>query len=178
MPATILNNLPATVAAETTCADPALGGCFFGFDTGPGTGLTVNLANADIFTIIYAPDHVTVNNVFGISCNTRDINGVCTDGALAFVTRQTGGPGLDISSLPGDFNNDHIGYEIAGGAATSFVAAFYLNPGGIARQHHRGLRCPQRCRAGAADPVAVRRRLCRDGCPAPPQEGWLKLLPR
>jgi hypothetical protein len=127
-PVTVLNTIAATEADEIACLDPALGGCFFSFGSGAGTGNGLNYANANIFTIIYEPDHVTVSDVFGISCQVTNTDGFCTGGTLGFVSRKPGAPGLDISALLGNINNDRIGYEIAGGEATNFGASFYLNP--------------------------------------------------
>ena len=121
------NTIIATDALETSCADPEFGGCQFQFTSGTGTGTTLNNSRSDTFTIIYEPDGVTVSDIFGIACDTRDpTTGLCSSGAaLAFASRIPGGPGLDITQLPP--GTDRFGTEIGGAAGTSFDASFYLN---------------------------------------------------
>jgi hypothetical protein len=117
----------ATAADIALCADAALNGCSFDFGS-IGPGIALNNNNSNLVAVFYLPDLVTIDALVVIGCDTRGLDGKCTsEGNLAFLTRQAGGPGLDLTGAPAGMAIGWQYSEVLGGAGTVFNLNQFIN---------------------------------------------------
>jgi hypothetical protein len=119
-----LAHFTATYSDINPCSGVNLvGGCFFQMPN--PSGIPMNSAMEDRFTVVYQPNSTIIDAIFGIQCG----NGSCT---MAFLSRMNGQT-IDLTGV--DTSNFFGVTELSGVPSTVFDATYYLDPTFVQNQH-------------------------------------------